>query len=355
VIPRHLLVTNDFPPKVGGIQGYLWELWRRLDPASFTVLTASSDPQSRAFDAEQARAGFDIVRVPARHLYLPSARARRRILELAADRGASLVILDPALPLGMVGHRLGLPYGVVLHGAEVTIPGRLPVSRGRLSAVLRDASLVISAGGYPAAEAGRAARGPLPATVEIPPGVDCERFRPIARAERPDARVRLGLPADGHLVVSVSRLVPRKGMDRLIAASAALAGTFPDLQVAIAGDGRDRARLERLARRSGAPVRFLGRVSEDDKAALLGAADLFVMACRNRWAGLEQEGFGIVFACRRSGGARRDRPRGAASTSVAGGRRGDAGAAHRHTAPRGHGYRGPPPGRGILRLRTARP
>jgi phosphatidylinositol alpha-1,6-mannosyltransferase len=79
-------------------------------------------------------------------------------------------------------------------------------------------------------------------------------------------------------------------------ASAALANDFGDLQVAIAGDGRDRARLERLARRAGAPVRFLGRVSEEDKAELLGAADLFVMACRNRWAGLEQEGFGIVFA-----------------------------------------------------------
>jgi phosphatidylinositol alpha-1,6-mannosyltransferase len=296
VTGRHLLVTNDFPPKVGGIQSYLWELWRRLDPDSFTVLTASSDPSAAAFDAEQARAGYDIVRVGAKHLYLPTDAARRRIRQVVADRRASLVVLDPALPLAMVGPSLGTPYGVVLHGAEVTIPGRLPVTRRLLAGVLRHATLVISAGGYPAEEARRAARGLLPTTVEIPPGVDTERFRPIGPAERPNTRHLLGLPPDGLLVASVSRLVPRKGMDTLIAAAAALATTFPDLTVAIAGDGRDRPRLERAARRAGAPVRFMGHVSEDDKAALLGAADLFVMACRNRWAGLEQEGFGIVFA-----------------------------------------------------------
>lgn len=293
---RHLLVTNDFPPKVGGIQSYLWELWRRLDPASFTVLTASSDPAAGDFDAEQARAGYDIERVRAQHLYVPSPSARRRIRQVATDRGASLVVLDPALPLAMLGPRLGVPYGVVLHGAEVTIPGRLPVSRNLLAGVLRGAALVVSAGRYPAAEARRAAKGQLAATVEVPPGVDCARFRPVPPEQRSSVRRSLGLPGEGLLVASVSRLVPRKGMDTLIAGAAGLSASFPDLTVAIAGAGRDRSRLERLARRAGVPVRFLGRISEEDKAALLGSADLFVMACRNRWAGLEQEGFGIVFA-----------------------------------------------------------
>ena len=156
-VNRHLLVTNDFPPKVGGIQSYLWELWSRLDPESFVVLTASSDPGAAEFDAEQARRGMRIVRVPGRTLYLPVPSAARRVRELAREVDASLVVLDPALPLGLLGPGLGLPYAVVLHGAEVTVPGRLPGSRQALSRVLRNAALVVSAGGYPAAEGARAA------------------------------------------------------------------------------------------------------------------------------------------------------------------------------------------------------
>src|SRR5205823_8284295 len=113
--------------------------------------------------------------------------------------------------------------------------------------------------------------------------------------ERARARASFGLPPDGRLVVSVSRLVPRKGMDTLIEASARLAPARPDLTVAIAGGGRDRARLERLVRRSSAPVRLLGRVDDERLPSLYGCADAFAMLCRNRWGGLEQEGFGIVF------------------------------------------------------------
>jgi phosphatidylinositol alpha-1,6-mannosyltransferase len=84
-------------------------------------------------------------------------------------------------------------------------------------------------------------------------------------------------------------------MDVLIEAAGRLEPSYPDLVVAIGGDGRDRRRLQRLAAASPADVRLLGRVGDEDRAALLGAADVFVMACRNRWLGLEQEGFGIVF------------------------------------------------------------
>jgi phosphatidylinositol alpha-1,6-mannosyltransferase len=109
------------------------------------------------------------------------------------------------------------------------------------------------------------------------------------------ARSRFGLPADGPLVVSVSRLVPRKGFDTLIRAAARLRGAHPDLVVAIAGSGRDEARLRRLASETGATVAFLGRVPDEDLPSLYGAADIFAMLCRSRWGGLEQEGFGIVF------------------------------------------------------------
>jgi phosphatidylinositol alpha-1,6-mannosyltransferase len=285
----HLFVTNDFPPKIGGIQTMLWELWRRLDPSSFTVLT-TRHPDSAAWDADQP---FRVVR-SARSVLLPTPGLARRIDALADESDADVVVLDPALPVGLLGPRLHRPYAVVLHGAEVTVPGRLPGPNLVLRHVLRGATLVIAAGGYPLAEGERAAGRPLPSVV-VPPGVDTERFRPLDADQRTAVRARLGLPVEGRLVVSLSRLVPRKGMDTLIRASALLAPSRPDLTVAIGGGGRDAKRLEQLIASTGAPARLLGRVSHDDLPKLYGCADVYAMLCRNRWAGLEQEGFGIVF------------------------------------------------------------
>ena len=286
---KHLLVTNDFPPKVGGIQSYLWELWRRLDPERTTVLT-TPHKGDRAFDAAQP---MRVERDRARWL-LPTTALARRIDRLAAEVDADVVLLDPALPVGLLGPRLERPYGVVLHGAEVTVPGRMPGTRRMLARVLRDAQLVVAAGGYPATEARRAAGRDLP-TVIVPPGVDPERFHPLSDAERRAERRRLGLDPDAPVVLGLSRLVPRKGFDVLIEAGAALAVRHPDLQIAIAGAGRDRKRLERVATHHGSPVRFLGRLPEADLPVVHGVADCFAMLCRDRWAGLEQEGFGIVF------------------------------------------------------------
>jgi phosphatidylinositol alpha-1,6-mannosyltransferase len=290
-VTRHLLVTNDFPPKVGGIQSYLWELWRRLPPDQFAVLTSPYEG-AVAFDRAQP---FEVIRTP-EPVLLPSPLMVRRVKHLARRFGATAVVLDPAVPLGLIGPRLGLPYVPVLHGAEVTVPGRLPVTRQLLSRVLRHAALIVSAGGYPEEEGRRATGGVLPPVVQIPPGVDVERFTPLGAADRAAARERLGLEGAGPLVVSVSRLVPRKGMDVLIEAAARLcrSGRYPDLRVAIAGAGRDRPRLERLVARTGAPVTLMGRVPDDDLPALYGAADVFALCCRTRWGGLEQEGFGIV-------------------------------------------------------------
>ena len=291
----HILVTNDFPPKVGGIQAYLWELWRRLDPDSYVVLTASSHPDASRFDRQQAERGIRIERTAGKVL-VPSPRLVRRIRETAERVGADLVVIDPVFPLGIIGPRLGIPYALVLHGAEVAIPGRTPIVHRLVATVLHHSALVISAGGYPAAAAARTRpRGGMPPVVEIPPGVDLDRFVPLTESERRQARVDLGLPEVGPLVVSVSRLVPRKGMDVLIDAAVRLKEGLPELTVAIAGRGRDAERLAGRIAEYAAPVQLLGGVSDEDLPRLLGAADLFVMLCRNRWLGLEQEGFGIVF------------------------------------------------------------
>ena len=326
---KHLLVTNDFPPKVGGIQSYLWELWRRLDPERTTVLT-TPHKGDRAFDAAQP---MRVERDRARWL-LPTAALGRRIDRLAAEVDADVVLLDPALPVGLLGPRLERPYGVVLHGAEVTVPGRVPGTRRMLARVLRDARLVVAAGGYPAAEARRAAGRDLP-TVVVPPGVDPERFHPLDRRRAPGrARGASASTPTPRVVLGLSRLVPRKGFDVLIEAGAALAVRHPDLQIAIAGAGRDRKRLERVAAHHGSPVRFLGRLPEADLPVAHARGRLLRHALP-RPVGRARAG-GLRHRVPRGGGVRRAGRR----RAVRGLGRGRPRRGHRHRRRRLQGRRG---------------
>jgi phosphatidylinositol alpha-1,6-mannosyltransferase len=278
-----LLVTNDFPPKHGGIQSYLYELWRRLPPAETTVYTTpfAGAPEwdvAQAFRVERSR----------EQVLLPTPATVRRIDALARDVGADVIFLDPMLPVGLAGPQLtAAPYVVVAHGSEITGYACTPGLKVLARRVLRGAAAVIAAGTYPA-DAARAAAGQPLAGVIIPPGVDGERFVPVDGETRAETRRVFGLDPDRPLVLGVSRLVPRKGFDLVIDAIA----TLPGVQLAIAGAGRDRKRLEK---RAGSNVRFLGRVPDADLPALYACADVFAMCCRDRWNGLEAEGFGIVF------------------------------------------------------------
>ncbi len=206
--------------------------------------------------------------------------SRHRIDSLADEVGAELVVLDPALPLGLVGPTLEHPYAVVLHGAEVTVPGRLPGSRALLGRVLRRSRLVIAAGGYPAAEAARAAgvdaadrgraagrrRRPVPAARRRRAGQGAPPVRP-ARGRPPD---RGGQPARAPQGV---RRADRRGR-----AAGSLGPPVPG------GHRRRRSRRRRLGAPGGGPpgrrCSFLGRVPDDDLPALYGCADVFAMCCR---------------------------------------------------------------------------
>ena len=290
-MPRHLLVTNDFLPKVGGIQTYLWELWRRLpgSDTDVTVLT-TPHPEAEAFDARQPFRRTVRTEEP---VLLPTPSLKRRIEALAAEIDAELIVLDPALPLGLLGPHLDRPYAVVLHGSELL--GRLPGAGRQMGRVVAGAAHVIAAGNYPASEARRVAGDRTPPITVIAPGVDTDRFRPCTDEERAATRQRYGIDVDAELVVGVSRLVPRKGFDVLVEAAARLQPTHPGLVVAIGGGGRDADRLQKRIDDTRAPARLLGRIADEDLPALYGAADVFAMCCRTRWAGLEPEGFGIVF------------------------------------------------------------
>jgi phosphatidylinositol alpha-1,6-mannosyltransferase len=240
----------------------------------------------------------------------PTRALTRDVDARAHEVGADMIFLDPMLPLGLIGPRLrSAPYAVVAHGAEITLPASVPVLHAWGRRVMGAAAAVVAAGGYPAHQASRIAGRAVPGVI-IPPGVDAQRFRPLSVEARAATRARFGLDPERTLVLGLSRLVPRKGFDVVIDAVLALDG--PAVQLAIAGTGRDRTRLVRRAR-GHADVHFLGRVPEDALAALYGCSDVFAMCCRDRWGGIEAEGFGIVFleaaACAvpavagRSGGA----------------------------------------------------
>lgn len=228
----------------------------------------------------------------------PSRRIHKRVTVLADRIDASIVMIDPAFPLGAIGPHLNRPYGVVMHGAEATIPFRLPGAALMIRRAVRGAELAVSGSRWAEDEARKNLHrhaAEMPPIVYVPPGVDTDRFVPLIADDRAAARRRLGFDPDAPLVVGVSRLVPRKGFDTLIEAAAKLAERHPRLQVVIAGTGRDEDRLRARIGRTGSPARLLGFVDDADLPALYGCADVFAMLCRERWGGLEQEGFGIVF------------------------------------------------------------
>ena len=286
---RHLLVTNDYPPKVGGIQSYLWEIYRRL-PQDKVVVYTTPHPDSESFDQKQTH---KIIRSKQRVL-LPTRQVANQIRSLAEVENIDFIMYDPAVPIGILGPKIGIPYGVILHGAEVTIPGRVPIARSLIANVLQHAKLVVTAGDYSTKEAIRAAKQNLPVCV-IPPGVDIDRFKPLDEQARSTIRERFNFKDDDEVILTLSRLVPRKGMDVLISATSELMKTRPRVHLLIAGTGRDLRRLKALAHSTNAPVTFLGFVPDDEVSELYGMADVFGMICRVRWGGLEQEGFGIVF------------------------------------------------------------
>ena len=307
-----LLITNDYPPKLGGIQIYLWELWRR-QPADQVSVYTRDYPGAQEFDAGE---DYRIIR-ETRFPLLPTPAVRRRAEEIIAEVKPQLVLIDPALPLGIIGRKLSVPYGLVLHGAEATIPTQLPLLRSAMNRVVGGAEFVISASQWasdmvsPATAAPKTPSQLKPDTDRfrsntakaasqtpfhyIPPGVDTARFHPHSEAQKSAARQRFGLGEDALVLLSVSRLVPRKGMDNLIKAAPGLQRDHPNLELVIAGGGRDLSRLQAVAKRTGANVKFLGRVDDEDLPSLYGSADIFAMLCRERWGGLEQEGFGVVF------------------------------------------------------------
>jgi phosphatidylinositol alpha-1,6-mannosyltransferase len=291
-VPRTLLVTNDFPPRAGGIQQYLQCLADRLPPGELAVY-APAWPCAAEFDAQRA---YPVHRHPT-SLMLPVPDVAHRAVALARRHGARTVWFGAAAPLALLGPHLRRHAGIdrvvaSTHGHEVGW-SMLPGARQALRRIGRDADALTVISRH---TRGRfaAAFGPEAPLEHLPPGIDTDEFRPDAAA-RADLRRRYGL-GDAPVVTCVSRLVPRKGQDTLIRVLGRVRERVPGARLLLVGDGPYRDHLHRLAAEHGVTehVVFTGPVPAGELAAHHTVGDVFALPCRTRGGGLDVEGLGIV-------------------------------------------------------------
>ncbi|OZD13347.1 MULTISPECIES: glycosyltransferase family 4 protein [Nocardiaceae] len=293
-MPRTLLVTNDFPPRPGGIQSYLHSFATRFPADELVVYAPRWRGDSHVkFDERQP---FEVVRHPTT-LMLPTPLVARRAAQLVRAHGCDSVWFGAAAPLAVMApvvRRAGAETVVAsTHGHEVGW-SMVPGGRGTLRIIGNTVDTVTYVSKY---TRGRfaAAFGPRAALEHVPSGVDTDRFAPDAGA-RAELRARYGL-GDRPTVLCLSRLVPRKGQDYLIRSIEGIRAKVDGAVLVIVGGGPYEGALRTLARKAGVEehVIFTGTVPSAELAAHHTIADVFAMPSRTRGAGLDVEGLGIVY------------------------------------------------------------
>jgi phosphatidyl-myo-inositol dimannoside synthase len=292
-VHRTLIVTNDFPPRQGGIQSFVHAMATRLPPGAVTVYAPAWEG-AREFDARQP---FPVIRHPT-SLMLPGPAVRRRAAAIAREHGCDAALFGAAAPLGLITpalRQVGVTRVVaVTHGHEAGWAA-LPGARALLHRIGDEVDVLTYLGEYFRVRLARAL-SPEAAKrmVRLSPGVDMTTFRPGAGGAA--VRDRLGL-AGRPVVICVSRMVPRKGQDTLIQAWPKIRAQVSDAALLLVGDGPYAPALRRLAQRLGVgdSVLFTGSVPWPELPSYYDAADVFAMPCRTRRAGLDVEGLGIVY------------------------------------------------------------
>ena len=286
---KTLVVTNDLPPRNGGIETFIHEVLIRQPKGSIVALGPAND-DAAAFDPTSP---YPIVRHDG--AVLPTPAMARKAVAIAREHGCDQVLIASAMPVGLMTptlNKAGLPVAVVItHGNEAGWAGVPGV--GRALRRISDARFVTYLGAYT-----RSRIEPVlkPGTVmrRLAPAVDAQRFSPDVDASAIRARhVLAGRPVIG----CISRLVARKGQDRLIEAMPRILQFEPDAALLLVGDGPAREDLEKLARSTGVldHVIFAGRASDEDLPAYYAACDVFALPCRTQRRGIDVEGLGIVF------------------------------------------------------------
>lgn len=284
---RTLWVTNDFPPRPGGIEHFVAGLVSRLPPADTEVLTARW-LGDLAFDAAQP---YRVRRIGGRPL-LPTPLTWAKVVRVLREHDPEVVVFGAAWPLGELARRLDAPTFTLTHGHEAGMArvGMGPLLRRVARGV--DAVGVISEFTHRVLEPWMGKHTEL---MKLPPGVDTNRFNPDVDGS--GVRARHGIGHDQPLVVCIARLVDRKGQDVLIDGWPSVLDRIPGAHLLLVGVGPDEHPLRRRRENLGLErsVTFTGVVSYGDLPAYHAAADLFAMPCRTRLAGLDVEGLGIVY------------------------------------------------------------
>lgn len=295
-----LLVSNDYPPSVGGIANILHLICSALAPERVAVL-AQDAPGAAAFDARQPfrmhRERYDAGGVRA---LVSTLRYARRVRRIVRETRPDLLYFDKPWPLGMVGllmRRRGIPYVVHTFGNEVLEPRHRIIERIR-AAVLRNAERVIVISNF-TRDAVEALGVPRERTAMIRPKVDLAQFGVPVDVDAFKAKEGL---AGKRVILTVGRLVERKGMDRVIEALPEIARSVPDVAYVIVGEGKDESRLRELAQRHGVADRVLFPGNRN-VVAFYHACDVFAMISRYIVERGDVEGFGVVYleanACRK--------------------------------------------------------
>jgi phosphatidylinositol alpha-1,6-mannosyltransferase len=292
-MPKVLIVTNDFPPRAGGIQFFVHALASRL-PAGSVWVYAPAWEGAAGFDASQP---FPVIRHPT-SLMLPVPSVARRAAGIIEREGCDTVVFGAAAPLGLLAPQLRRAGArrlvAITHGHEAGWAA-LPGARAMLHRIGDSVDVVTYLGEYTRVRVGRAL-SPSAARrmIRLAPGVDTAEFHPGTGG--PAVRERLGL-GTRPVVVCVSRMVPRKGQDTLIHSWPLVLAQVPDAALLLVGGGPYRDRLQRLARqlRVEGSVIFAGAPSREALPGYYDAGDVFAMPCRTRRRGLDVEGLSMVF------------------------------------------------------------
>ena len=288
---RILVITNDFPPRVGGINDYVDRILRRFPPGEVTIF-ASSHAGAAAHDAGYPH---EVIRQPTEML-LPTPAVSRRVHELIRSRRPDVVLFGASMPLALMGpgirRRHGVPYVGFTFGLEVAA-ARVPGGRALLARIGRHASALTAISDW-TGQVIRPFIGDHVRLETLPSGIDAATFRPDLDAAHLRRRHGLG---DGPVICCVSRIVVRKGHDMVIRALPRIAAEFHDVRFLIVGQGPSERRLHRLTRAHNVErhVVFAGAVSYEELPFYFRVGDVFAMPCRSRLMGLEVEGLGAVF------------------------------------------------------------
>lgn len=291
---RTLVVTNDFPPTVGGIQSYVRDFLATQDPSTLVVFASAQNMDAaRAYDATL---DYEVIRWP-RSVMLPTPTTAQAMSEIIRARGIHNVWFGAAAPLALMApHARAAGADRIIastHGHEVGW-SMLPGARHMLRKIGDEVDVVTYISDYTLARF-RSAFGPHPGFVHLPSGVDINIFKPATQAQRKHTRAQLQLKPDTPVISCISRLVPRKGQDALISAMPTVLEEQPEATLLIVGGGRIEQKLRTQAADLGDSVRFLGRLEHAEMVNVMAASDVFAMPARTRGGGLDVEGLGIVY------------------------------------------------------------